>query len=77
MDWVLRLVATGVVCQSRSLGAIKISRSDDLGEIANLGLTLAEGKRLLADVQQVVVARQADNQATLRPRCQSWGRNAI
>ena len=34
-----------------------ISRPDDLGEIANLGLTLAEAKLLLAQVQQQVVCR--------------------
>ena len=45
---------------------------DGLGDIANLGerareggLTLAEGKRLLAAVQRGVVAAQADGHATL------------
>jgi hypothetical protein len=42
-----------------------ISRPDGLGDIANLGLTLAEGKLLLAGVQQGVVAAQADSHATL------------
>jgi hypothetical protein len=65
MGWLLRLVETGVDGQSRSFDVIEISRPDGLGEIANLGLTLAEGKRLLAGVQQVVVAAQADDQATL------------
>jgi hypothetical protein len=65
MGWLLRLVETGVDGQSRSFDVIEISRPDGFGEIANLGLTLAEGKRLLAGVQQVVVAAQADDQATL------------
>jgi hypothetical protein len=34
-----------------------ISRPRDLGDIANLRLTLAEAKQLLERVQQVVVAR--------------------
>jgi hypothetical protein len=33
-----------------------ISRPDGLGDIANLGMTLAEAKQLLAQVQQQVVA---------------------
>jgi hypothetical protein len=69
MGWVLRLGETGVDGQSRSFDVIEFSRAEGLGDIANLGLTLAEGKRLLAGVQQVVVAAQADDQATLRPDC--------
>jgi hypothetical protein len=49
-------------------------RSDGLVDIAKLGLTLAEGKQLLAQVQQEVVAAQADNHAMLRPDCRSCGR---
>jgi hypothetical protein len=45
MGWLLRLVETGVDGQSRSFDVIEISRPDGLGEIANLGLMLAEGKR--------------------------------
>jgi hypothetical protein len=50
-----------------------ISRPDGLGEIADLGLTLAEAKLLLAQVQQQVVAVQAHHHAMLRPACQSCG----
>jgi hypothetical protein len=74
MEWVLRLVGTGVDGQSRSFDVIAISRPGGLGEIANLGLTLAEGKRLLAGVHQAVVGVQADDQARLRPDCRSCGR---
>jgi hypothetical protein len=74
MGWVLRLVETGVDGQSRSFDVIEFSRTEGLGDIANLGLTLAEGKRLLAGVQQVVVAAQAGDQATLRPDCRTCGR---
>jgi hypothetical protein len=48
MEWTLRLVGTGIDGQSRSFDVMPISRRDGLGEIANLGLTLAEAKLLLA-----------------------------
>src|SRR3954447_16921772 len=63
MEWTLRLVGTGIDGQSRSFEVMAISRSDGLGEIANLGLTLAEGNLLLAQVQQQVVAEQANTHA--------------
>jgi len=40
-----------------------INQPDDLNEIANLGLTLAEGKLLLAGLQQQIVAAQAGGHA--------------
>ena len=52
---------------------MEISRPNDLGDIANLGLTLPEAKQLLARVQQAVVAAQADDHAVLRPDCPSCG----
>ena len=73
MEWTLCLVGTGIDGQSRSVEVMAISRPDGLGEIANLGLTLAEGKRLLAHVQQQLVAEQANTHATLRPDCRSCG----
>jgi hypothetical protein len=73
MGWVLRLIGTGIDGQSRSSDVMEISRPDGLGDIANLGLTLAEAKQLLARVQQDVVAVQADNHAMLRPDCRSCG----
>ena len=48
-------------------------RAEGLVDIAKLGLTLAEGKQLLAQVQQEVVAAQADNHVMLRPDCRSCG----
>ena len=48
---------------------MEISRPSDLGDIADLGLTLAEAKQLLARVQQAVVAAQAHDHAVLRPDC--------
>src|SRR4051812_26933390 len=50
-----------------------INRPDDLSEIADLGLTLAEGKLLLAGLQQQIVAAQAGSHARRRPACRSCG----
>jgi hypothetical protein len=36
MEWVLRLVETGIDGQSRSSDVMAISRPDDLGDLANL-----------------------------------------
>jgi hypothetical protein len=43
MEWTLCLVGMGIDGQSQSLNVMAISRPDDLGDIANLGLTLSEG----------------------------------
>ena len=42
MEWTLRLVGTEIDGQSRSCEVMAISRPDGLGDIAALGLTLAE-----------------------------------
>jgi len=55
----LRLVKIGVVGEGPCVDVLKISRPDDLVDIANLGLTLAEAKRLLAGIQREIVAAQA------------------
>jgi hypothetical protein len=73
MEWTLCLVGMGIDGQSRSFEVMAISRPDALGEIANLGLTLAEAKLLLAHVQQQLVAEQANTHATVRPDCRSCG----
>jgi hypothetical protein len=39
---------------------LAITRPDGLGDVANLGMTLAEAKQLLAQVQQQVVAAQVE-----------------
>jgi hypothetical protein len=46
MEWTLCLVAMGIAGQSRSFAMMAISRPDGLGDIANLGVRLAEGKLL-------------------------------
>jgi hypothetical protein len=73
MEWTLRLVGTGIDGESRSFDVMPISRPDGLGEVANLGLTLAEAKLLLAQVQQQLVAVQAHQHAKARPDCRSCG----
>jgi hypothetical protein len=73
MDWMLRLVGIGTDGPFRSFDVMAISRPDGLGDIANLGMSLAEAKRLLAAVQQQVVAAQVDTHAMFRPDCRSCG----
>ncbi len=50
---------TLLVNDSMSHRDYRVPPPDDLGDIANLGLTLAEGKLLLAGLQQAIVAAQA------------------
>jgi hypothetical protein len=74
MEWTLRLVGTGMDGQSRSFDVMAISRPDRLDDIASLGMTLSEAKHLLGQVQQQVVAEQANSHAMFRPACRSCGR---
>ena len=48
---------------------MEISKPDDLGDIANLGLTLMEAKQLLARVQHEISTAQAREHAVQRPVC--------
>ena len=73
MAWVLRLVETGGDGQAGSLDVLEISRPDNLRNVVDLGLTLAEAKRLLARVQQAVVAAQARDHTAQRPDCLACG----
>src|ERR1700677_5274609 len=50
-----------------------IDRPDNLVDIADLGLRLDETKRLLAGLQQAIVAAQAKSHATRRPPCSRCG----
>jgi len=70
--WMLRLVKFGAEGEGPCTDVMEIDRPDDLRDIADLGLTLAEAKRLLARVQQEIVAAQARDHAVRRldcPRC--------
>ncbi len=69
MRWVLRLIATGDDDRRLGTDLVEICRSEGLGDIASLGLTLPEAKQLLASVQQAVVSRQVDRHGLLRPCC--------
>ena len=69
MAWILRLVKTGVEGEGPCTDVMEINRPADLSDIANLGLTLSEAKRLLARVQQEIVAAQARDHAVRRPEC--------
>jgi hypothetical protein len=67
--WIVKLVSIGVEGEEHSTDVMRIARPDDLADLATLGLTLAEGKRLLAGVQREVVAAQARLHAARRPAC--------
>ena len=73
MAWILRLVRLGAEGEEHSTDVLQIARPDDLTDLARLGLTLAEGKRLLAGVQQEIIAAQARVHAVRRPECRSCG----
>jgi hypothetical protein len=72
--WVVRLVKTGTDGEEQWVDVMQINRPDDLGDIANLGLTMAEGKLVLAGLQREFVAGQARDHAVVRrPDCQVCG----
>ena len=73
MELTLRLVGTRRDGQSRSYEVMAISRPDGLADIANLGLTLAKAKLLLAQIQQQAFAEQAETHAMFRPDCRLCG----
>ena len=50
MGWVLRLVKTGTKGSVRSVDVLEIVRPSDLGDLADLGLTMTDGRQLLAQV---------------------------
>jgi hypothetical protein len=71
--WIVRLVSTGAEGEEHSIDVLRIARPDDLTDLATLGLTLAESKRLLAGLQQEIVAAQARIHAVHRPERRSCG----
>jgi hypothetical protein len=52
--WIVRLVQIGAEGEGQATDIIEIDRPDDLSDIADLDLTLAEAKLLLAGHRQVV-----------------------
>ena len=73
MAWIVRLVSIGAEGEEHSTDVMRIARPDDLTDLATLGLSLAEGKRLLAGVQREIVAAQARVHAARRPECRGCG----
>jgi len=71
--WILRLVKIGTEGEGRSRDVMEIERPDDLTDIADPGLTLSETKRLLATLQQEIVAAQVRDHAVRRPTCSHCG----
>jgi hypothetical protein len=71
--WIVRLVTTGEDGEEQCVDVMTINRPDELDHIASLGLTLADGKLLLAGLQQEIVAAQARSHAVRRPDCRSCG----
>ena len=59
MAWIVKLVSVGPEGEEHSTDVMWIARPDDLVNLAALGLTLAEGKQILAGVQREIVAAQA------------------
>src|SRR4051794_2540317 len=73
MGWVLRLVETGGEGPSGSVDVLEIGRPGNLDDLADLGLRLPDGKQLLSQVQQAVVAAQCRDHAAQRPACRACG----
>ena len=73
MAWVLRLVEISAEGEGRCADLMEISRPDSLDDIADLGLTLADARLVLAGVQREIVAAQARVHAARRPACRSCG----
>ena len=69
----MRLLETGIEGSGRSIDVMEVIRPGDLGNLAELGLILSEGKRPLALVQQEIVAAQSRNHAAQRPMCRFCG----
>ena len=71
--WIVKLVSIGAEGEEHSTDVMRIARPDDPTDLASLGLTLAEGKQLLAGVQREIVAAQARVHAVRRPACRGCG----
>src|SRR4051812_22443019 len=73
MGWVLRLVETGVEGPLGSVDELEIDHPGNLDDLADLGLRLPDGKQLLSQVQQAVVAAQCRGHVAQRPACRACG----
>ena len=73
MAWIVRLVSLGADGAEHSTDVLRLAKPGDLADLASLGLSMAEGKRLLAGLRQEIVAAQARVHAARRPGCRSCG----
>ena len=73
MAWVLRLLELGAEGEGPCADVMQTSRPDSLTDLADLDLTLAEAKLVLAGIQREIVAAQARVHAVRRPACRSCG----
>jgi hypothetical protein len=73
MAWIVRLVEAGGGGDDRGTDVLEIAKPADLRDIANLGLSLAEAKQVLAAIQREVVTVQARDHAVQRPTCRACG----
>ena len=73
MAWIVKLVSIGAEGEEHSTDVMRVTRPDTLADLGTLGLSLAEGKRLLVGVQREVVAAQARVHAVHRPACRGCG----
>jgi hypothetical protein len=69
--WILRLVKIEAEGDWQCTDIMEINKPDDLGDIADLGLTLAEGKLLLAGCSATIWMRSATIRMTICGRG-SW-----
>jgi hypothetical protein len=69
----VRVVKTGAEGEGQCTDVMEIIRPADLGDITDLGLTLADAKLLVAGLQQIIVAGQARDHAARRPACPRCG----
>ena len=73
MAWIVRLVSIGAEGEENSTDVVRIAKPDTLADLGTLGLSLAEGKQLLAGIQREIVAAQARVHAVRRPACRGCG----
>jgi hypothetical protein len=71
LAWIVRLVQIGADGDKPFADVMTINRPDDRDDIANLGLSVADGKRVLAGLKQEIVAAQARSHSVQRPECRS------
>ena len=67
MAWIVRLVKINAESKKLIRDVMEITRPDDLGDIADLGLRFDETKRLLAGLRQEVISARVSDHAAQRP----------